>query len=127
MNIEPYKSVGVVNLDVQVIELLELFGMPERKETNHIGLVEYDYGSQIFRFDSAGILEEITVDAESIELDGITIPFSKLPSYIKAEDTGLFERYGSIISPKFGLAFNPDHQSWVTVITKSGIVAWEKI
>ena len=127
MKIEPYKKVEEVSLDARESELILDLGNPDRKATNSIGLVEFDFGSKIFRFDSTGALNEVTIESEAIEIEGVTIPFKHLAAHVKAEDAGVFEKYGFIVSPEFGLAFDPEHSPWVTVITKRGLAAWQKV
>lgn len=127
MKIEPYKKVGEVSLEVREDELLRDLGDPNSKSTNSIGLVEFDFGSRVFRFDPSGALDEVTIESEVVELESASIPFKYLAARLKAEDAGVFEKYGFIVSPKFGLAFDPEHSPWVTVLTKKGLAAWRKV
>ena len=127
MKIEPYKKVGEVSLEVREGELLRDLGDPNSKSTNSIGLVEFDFGSRVFRFDPSGALDEVTIESEVVELESASIAFKYLAARLKAEDAGVFEKYGFIVSPKFGLAFDPEHSPWVTVLTKKGLAAWQKV
>lgn len=127
MKIEPYKKAGEVSLDIKESELLRNLGNPERKSINNIGLVEFDFGDRVFRFDSTGTLNEATIESEVIEIESASIPFKNLGLHIKEEDSAAFEKYGFIVSPLFGVAFDPEHSPWVTVITKRGLAAWQKV
>ncbi|MFT6188798.1 MAG: hypothetical protein ACJAW8_000616 [Oleispira sp.] len=127
MKIEPYNKVDDVSLDIRDSELLNHLGDPERQSTNSVGLLEFDFGSRVFRFDSTGTLNEVTIESEVIEVEGVAIPFKYLASHINAEDAGAFVKYGFIVSPAFGVAFDPEHSPWVTVLTKTGLAAWEKV
>lgn len=127
MKIEPYKKAGELSLELRESELLNLLGDPNRKSTNSIGLVEFDFGSNVFRFDPSGVLNEVTVESEVIELESVSIPFKYLAAHLKSEDAEVIEKYGFIVSPQFGLAFDPEHSPWVTVLTKKGLAAWQKV
>jgi hypothetical protein len=127
MKIELYKKVGEVSLEVREDELLRDLGEPNSKSTNRIGLIEFDFGSRVFRFDPSGTLEEVTIESEVVELESASITFKYLAARLKSEDSEVFERYGFIVSPKFGLAFDPKYSPWVTVLTKKGLEAWQKV
>lgn len=127
MKIDPYKKVGEVSLEVREDELLRDLGDPNSKSTNRIGLVEFDFSSRVFRFEPSGALHEVTIESEVVELESASIPFKYLAALLKAEDAGAFEKYGFIVSPKFGLAFDPEHSPWVTVLTKKGLAAWQMV
>lgn len=127
MKLEPYKSIAGLSLDSEETGLIAKHGKPSRMETNSIGLKELDYGSQVYRFDQDGRLNELTVECVAIEYQGVTIPFAQLKTYIASEDDNAFEKYGFYVSPLLGVAFDPEHQSWLTVLTKIGVSAWSKI
>ena len=127
MKIEPYKRINAIELNLKESELLESLGDPKKIAKNSIGLVEYDFNSQIFRFDSSGELNEVTVYSENVEIEGLSIPFDKLVLFVKKCDCNLFEKFGFIVSPKYGLAFDPEFFAWVTVLTSKGLVAWKKV
>lgn len=78
-------------MDVREGELLRDLGDPNRKSTNSIGLVEFefDFGSSVFRFDPSGALEEVTIEYEVVELESASIPFKSLAASLKAEDAGV--------------------------------------
>ncbi|MEM8661517.1 MAG: hypothetical protein AAGF35_11585 [Pseudomonadota bacterium] len=114
-------------MEVREQELLSYLGCPNSNMKNSIGLVELDFGSKVFRFDPSGALSEVTIESEVVELDHTSIPFEDLAARLKAEDAGVFEKYGFIVSPEFGLAFDPEHSPWVTVLTKRGLAAWQKV
>jgi hypothetical protein len=127
MRIEPYKKVEALSLAIREDELTVLLGPPDRKISNRVGLVEYRYVARIFRFEAVGNLCEVTVEAETVELNGVIIPFSRLAGFIETQDAHAFVRHGFIVSPDFGLAFDPEFSPWVTVLTKAGLALWQKI
>jgi hypothetical protein len=127
MMIEPYKKVGQISLAVTADDLLLDLGEPSIKSINCIGLLEFDFGSKVFRFDSSGALEEVTFESDVIELESESIPFKYLAVHVKKWDAAMFEKFGFIISPKFGLAFDPEHSPWVTVLTKKSLASWVQV
>ena len=127
MKIKQFKSVDGIGLDISQSELIKLKGEPVRVEVNSVGLTECDYENSIFRFDSNDDLNELTVNALTLEIDGEAIQFDELLDFIKANDHEFFERYGFIVSPKFGVAFDPEFPCWVTVLAKVGLIGWQEI
>ncbi len=127
MKLEPYKYIAGVSLEVGEPKLIEMNGNPSRRKINSVGLIELDYGSKVYRFDPTGILNELTIECMAIEYQGVTIPFAKLKGYIAEEDDSAFDKYGFCVSPLFGVAFDPEHQPWLTILTKKGVAAWSKI
>lgn len=127
MIIEPYNKIDGVSLSIRDYEIFDYFGAPERKQTNSIGLAEFDFGSKVFRFDSSGELLEVTIESEVIELNKLSIPFEHLAGFLNSHDAGVFTKYGFIISPQIGVAFDPEYSPWVTVLTRKGLSAWQNV
>lgn len=127
MRIEPFTKLGDVSLGANRDELCALIGTPLSTGKNRVGLEEFDYGDRVFRFESNGLLSEITIEAKQITLGRVSVPFNHLADYIAANDSHSFERYGFVVSPAYGIAFDPEHRHWVTVLTKRGLGNWTKL
>lgn len=127
MKIKPYKSIDEICLEITEVNLLRHLGNPKNKKANNIGLMEYDFGSKVFRFDEHGALYEVTIGTETLELNNVSISFKQLATFIKYNDVAFFEYCGFIVSPEFGVAFDPEHSPWVTVLTKAGLAAWQNV
>ncbi|PHR90377.1 MAG: hypothetical protein COA76_01605 [Moritella sp.] len=127
MKLLPYKYIADFTLEIGEIDLVKISGSPSRKETNAVGLLELDYGSKVYRFDQVGDLNELTIKCEAVEVEGVVIPFAHLQGYITEVDGGAFDKYGFCVSPLLGVAFDPEHKPWLTVLTKKGLGSWSKV
>ena len=86
-----------------------------------------DYGDVVYRFQDSGRLEEITQEAEVVTLGKVAVPFASLAGFIRAQDPDAFERAGFLVSPGFGLAFDPGEPFWVTALARHCIPEWEAL
>ncbi|MCE2570374.1 hypothetical protein [Motilimonas eburnea] len=123
----PYKSINEIPFDSAESEVIERFGPPDSTGVNSIGLQELDYGESIYRFESSGKLVEVTVNLEKLALDSDVVQFCDLEGYLTKKDVGIFNKFGFLVSPKFGLAFDPDHKHWITFFRESGLEDWRNI
>lgn len=127
MRIESFSRFDDVSLNATRDELSRLLGAPFSTKVNRIGLEELDYRNRIFRFKPSGFLSEVTIEAEQIEFDQVSVPFTALSGFISSNDPHSFEKYGFIVSPAYGVAFDPEHYPWVTVLTREGLGGWTKL
>ena len=127
MNIEPYISVDGISFDYSKDKVVTLLGEPTRIKTNRLKLEEYDYQSQVFRFNQQSQMQEVTIHAEKLKISGECFEFGELENLLKQRDVETFDCYGFLVSPKFGIAFDPTHNPWVTVFSEEGLVQWKKI
>lgn len=127
MKVVPFESVGEVKFSDSRKDIIAALGKPDQEVGNCIGLHELKYQNIIYRFDKAGALEEITVHAPVLDLGAVSVPFSVLSAYIHQQDHSAFTKAGFLVSPQFGLAFDPDCPPWVTVITKHSIDLWRAV
>lgn len=127
MIVEPFTKLDHVSLDANREELCSLIGTPLSTGVNRAGLEEFDYGDRVFRFESNGLLSEATIEAKQIELGRVSVPFTHLADFIAANDPHSFEKYGFVVSPAYGIAFDPEHRHWITVLTKRGLEGWTKL
>lgn len=127
MKLTPYVSVDATSFALSRAELLAARGAPGRAARNGVGLNEMDYGSVVFRFQDNGRLEEITQQAPVLHLGAIAVPFAALERFVHDQDPDAFERAGFVVSPKFGLAFDPRDASWVTALAAHCIDSWRAL
>ena len=102
-------------------------GAPARAARNAVGLDELDYGDVVFRFQRSGRLEEVTVRSPVVDLGAVAVPFASLEAFVRAQDPLAFERAGFVVSPAFGLAFDPREACWVTALAKHCLPQWRAL
>ena len=127
MKLEPYEQVDRTPFSVSSDEIVQARGKPWRAQRNGVGLNELDYGEVVYRFQDGGRLEEVTVQAEVLTLGNVAVPFASLAGFIRAHDPEAFERAGFLVSPGFGLAFDPSEPFWVTALARHCIPEWKAL
>lgn len=127
MKLEPFVKVDETEFSATSADITQVMGKPLRTGRNDVGLNEFDYGDFVFRFQDCGRLEEITKQAPVVVLGKIAVPFGTLASFIKEHDDAAFERAGFVVSPKFGVAFDPTEPSWVTAIARHCLDTWKAL
>lgn len=127
MKLQPYEQVDDTPFTACSADILRARGQPWRCVRNGVGLDELDYGDVVYRFQDCGRLEEITLEARSLALGNVLVPFESLAAFIRAQDAGAFERAGFLVSPAFGLAFDPTEPFWVTALARHCIPEWKAL
>jgi hypothetical protein len=127
MRLQPYERVDATPFTLRSDELLRTRGQPWRAVRNDVGLDEMDYGDVVYRFQEGGRLEEITFQAKVITLGNVAVPFATLAAFVRAQDPEAFERAGFVVSPRFGLAFDPREPFWVTALARHCIPEWKAL
>lgn len=127
MKLKPFVLVDSTPFSASREELIAERGQPSTELRNSVGLNEMDYGSVIYRFQDCGRLEEITTRAPVVYIGAVDVPFSALEGFVKSNDASAFERAGFVVSPKFGLAFDPNCPNWVTALAAHCIESWRAI
>jgi hypothetical protein len=127
MKLLPFVQVDTTLFSASQESILAERGVPARQCRNGIGLNELDYGDVVFRFQDNGRLEEITMQAPVVYFGANDVPFSALESFVRSQDESVFDRVGFVVSPKFGLAFDPNYPFWVTALAAHCIDAWRAI
>jgi hypothetical protein len=127
MNLDPYVQVDETSFSVSSADLLRMHGKPWRSARNGVGLNELDYGDVVYRFQDSGRLEEVTLQAEVVTLGNVVVPFTALAAFVRGQDPEAFERAGFLVSPKFGLAFDPAEPFWVTALARHCISEWKAL
>lgn len=127
MTLQPYAAVDGTPFSVSREEVLRARGTPWRQGRNGIGLDELDYDDVVFRFQDCGRLEEVTAEAPVVNLGNVCVPFAALERFVREHDPAAFDRAGFIVSPAFGLAFDPRCPSWVTALAEHCIPQWRAL
>ena len=127
MKIEPFTRVDETSFSATPQQIEAAWGPPAKRLVNEVALDEFDYGHVVFRFQASGRLEEITKLAPVVFVDGQAILFPSLAGFIRTHDPSAFERAGFIISPRYGLAFDPQGPSWVTAIAEHCLDSWRAL
>ena len=124
MRIEPFVSVDGNSFAITPDELLRARGLPANQCRNDVGLNEFDYTTIVFRFQDSGRLEEITARAPVLSIGSVFVPFANLGWFIRHQDPGAFMRARFLVSPAFGLAFDPLEPVWVTGLARHCLPQW---
>ncbi|SRR5258706_15410140 len=127
MKLQPFVRVDETAFSASSTDITSVMGEPLRTGRNDVGLNELDYGHVVYRFQDGGRLEEITKQAAVVILDTVAVPFDTLASFIREHDGAAFERAGFLVSPEFGLAFDPTDPCWVTAIAKHCVDTWRAL
>jgi len=127
MKLQPFSAVDDVSFSVSREEVLRVRGKPVRQGRNGVGLNELDYADVVLRFQDCGRLEEITAQAPVLNLGSVSVPFFALERFVGENDPSAFERAGFVVSPRFGLAFDPHCPSWVTALAEHCIAQWRAL
>ena len=127
MKLVPFVQVDDTPFTLSVDDLRRARGEPWRAQRNDVGLNEMDYGDVVYRFQDCGRLEEVTLQAEVVEIGNVAVPFATLAAFIRAHDPEAFERAGFLVSPEFGLAFDPQEPFWVTALARHCIAEWLRL
>lgn len=124
MRLEPFISVDGNPFSATRADVLRQRGVPSREGRNGVGLLEIDYDEIVFRFQDNGRLEEITAQAPVLHLGAVAVPFASLAAFVREQDGAAFERAGFVVSPRFGLAFDPAQPCWITALGKHCLPEW---
>jgi hypothetical protein len=127
VKLRPYEQVDDTPFTATGDEIRRTRGEPWRARRNEVGLHEMDYGDVVYRFQDCGRLEEVTLQAEVVRLGNLAIPFAALAGFVRGQDAEAFERAGFLVSPAFGLAFDPGEPFWVTALARHCLPQWEAL
>jgi hypothetical protein len=127
MKIEPFTRVDETSFSDTERQVEARRGAPHKRLRNAVQLNELDYGDVVFRFQDSGRLEEITKLAPILFIGDQMILFPSLAEFIRVNDPSAFERAGFVVSPRYGLAFDPHCPSWVTALAEHSIDSWRAL
>ncbi|GDY36444.1 hypothetical protein [Acidovorax sp. NB1] len=122
-----YKTVGAVGFEIDRNELEEILGPSDRQVKSRIWALELHYAAGVYRFGQDGKLKEVSIDSSQLEIEGESVSFTGLKLFFEQCDDELFARYGFLVSPRFGMAFDQHYPSWVTAFTHSELSLWRSI
>ena len=127
MRLAPFERVDDRAFSIMRTDLVRSLGPPTREYLNGIGLYELDYGTVVYRFQTCGRLEEVTAEAPVLHLGTLSIPFASLEAFVCSHDGAAFRRAGFVVSPRFGVAFDPSEPYWLTALARHCLVRWEEL
>jgi hypothetical protein len=127
MHLDPFIRVNDLPFTASKEDVQRLHGTPLKTGRNSVGLNELDYGSVIYRFQDCGRLEEVTLQAAVVIIGRRSIGFDALSFFLRAEDESCFERAGFLVSPRFGIAFDPTEPFWVTALAAHCLDEWRRL
>lgn len=127
VKLEPFVQVDDTPFSVSSGDVMRTRGEPWRSGRNGVGLNELDYGDVVYRFQDCGRLEEITLQAKVVTIGNVAVPFEALAAFVRGQDPEAFERAGFLVSPGFGLAFDPSEPFWVTSLARHCIPEWKAL
>ena len=122
----PYESINGINFGFGENNIIETLGKPISVSKNKLEMKELNYEKSIYRLKENKVIE-ITSDIENIPLPDKNVTFKELKEFIAKNDKKSFDTVGFYVSPKYGIAFDPNHNSWVTMFCKSELKEWENI
>lgn len=123
----PFTSVNEISFNSSKDEIIQEFGNPEDVSTNSRGWYELVYGQSVYRLDKEGRLVEVTANLESIEINGTTVQYHLLKDFLYKYDSETFDTVGFIVSPKFGIAFDPAQKFWITHFRQTELEGWRNV
>lgn len=127
MKLHPFVQAGELAFTLSAGDIRQRWGRPLHEGRNSVALNELDYGHTVLRFQDNGRLEEITVQVTVLELGSVVVPFASLQSFVRTQDADSFERARFVISPRFGLAFDPREPPWITLLAAHCLDEWRKL
>ncbi|CAN7442695.1 hypothetical protein [Rhizobacter sp. LjRoot28] len=127
MRVKPFVEVDGTPFTATAADVRAVRGEPMRAERNAVGLNALDYGEVVFRFQDNGRLEEITARSPVLHLGTVAVPFAALADFVAAQDPEAFRRAGFVVSPAFGLAFDPTEPPWVTALAAHCLDEWRAL
>ena len=127
VKLDPFVAMGGTEFSVSPDDILRTHGRPWRSDRNGVGLNEMDYGHVVYRFQDSGRLEEVTLQAEVVTIGNVAVPFDALEGFIRGQDPQAFVRAGFLVSPGFGVAFDPREPYWVTALARHCLPEWEAL
>lgn len=69
----------------------------------------------------------MTRQVRVLHLDALAVPFDALTALVRAHDSQAFERAGFIVSPRWGIAFDPHDGGWVTALAAHCLPQWRAL
>jgi len=125
MKVQPYSTVGELAFGISREAVIGLIGAPLSTSSDRHSRTELRYPRLFVRL-VAGSVVEVTADSEVVELGDISVPFERLAEFLRQNDASTFETVGFVVSPAYGVAFDPAFRAWVTAFAKDELPKWRK-
>ena len=127
MRLDPYVSYAGHAFTLTREALVDTMGTPLRSRRNAVELNEMDYGDVVLRFQDNGRLEEITAEAPVLHIGPVAVPYARLQAFVLENDDRAFWRARFLVSPAYGIAFDPTEPAWVTALARHCLPQWEAL
>jgi hypothetical protein len=127
MRIEPYESLGVAKFGESQSAVIAKLGKPDKETINRLKQIELSYPNAVYRFKDHGGLVESSIHYSAVQLNCVSVLFPALVGYLRENDKDTFEKAGFTVSPKFGIAIDPEYPSWITIFAKGQLALWKTI
>ncbi len=125
MNFEPYSNINNVFLESTTEEVVSVCGAALKQIKSRLGKIELVYPNLIVRFNMAGThVQEISFSSEYLKINGFELSFAELGYFIGKNDADSLQSSGFIVSPKYGLAFDPCDKFWITAFLRADLKEW---
>jgi hypothetical protein len=125
MKVKPYIQVDAIDFGISRESVVSLLGNPVSEGRTRKGKVELEYANAFYRFNGDNQLIEISIDAPIVVFGSVSVPFVNLGSFLKEHDHERFEAVGFIVSPLYGVGFDPGYPSWVTAFLRESLPLWQ--
>ena len=126
MRFTPYIALDRFRFDMDREAVVRVLGVPTHEEVNQIGDLELSWDSPALNARLfAGVLTEISADIPVLSFGAGEVRFRELSEFLRSNDPAVFERVGFLVSPRYGLALDPNYPDWVTVFSKGRLSKWD--
>lgn len=125
MKLEPFVRIDSILFTASHEDIVRRYGPPSHEELTESGLTILDYGEMVFRFLGNGRLDEVSIQAKSLHLGQIIVPFQNLVGFVRLQDRNAFDRLGFTVSPRYGVAFIPYRRFWITALSRRAVLRWK--
>lgn len=126
MRIVPYSNILNISFGSTESAVIKILGDPQRKNESSLGDTELIYSDKIFRFEPEnGAFHEATLNSEYFDFLGQEVAFAKLGFLIAKNDLESFEENGFLVSPKYGIAFDPNDRFFLTAFCREDLERWK--
>jgi hypothetical protein len=127
VKLRPFEQVDEVRFTDRAEDIRRRRGEPLRATRNSVALNELDYGDAVYRFQDNGRLEEVTLQPQVVDLGHVAVPPHALAPFIHEHDPEAFRRADFLVSPRYGLAFDPADPRWITALARHCLPSWRAL
>jgi hypothetical protein len=133
MLVIPYISANAISFGSTYEDVIAKLGGSFSEKRNRLNQRELVYEYSTYRFsDKENVLVEVTLNDEYFMIEGCCLDGAKVPElafvnlgYVVAKlDPKSFVKNGFIVSPRYGIAFDPHYPSHVTAFASEELELW---